>query len=185
MTTQAPPAEKLDARFRETVARIDVLKARAEARKAKNEMAEILGLVPARERARQKLNELKQAASEKLDAARHAVETALHDLEAGIDQVSDRYSEWDEARERRFKARLDEAEARLRVWKAQLDQRKAEAGIQWHNTLATLEERIALARARAAEKDRVRYDRKTREALEEAARHFDEAYDAAAKRSDK
>jgi hypothetical protein len=185
MTTQTLPEEKLDAQAREAAARIDLLQAQAEARKTKAALAEITGLRGAGERIRQKLAEIKEAAAEKLDEARHAAETALHDLEAKIDKVSDRYSEWDEARERHFKARLDEAEAKLKVWKAQFDQRRAELGVQWHDTLATLEERIALARARAAEKDRVRYDRKTREALEDAARHFDEAYEAAAKRYEK
>jgi hypothetical protein len=185
MTTQPLVAEKLDAQAREAEARIDLLQAQAEARQTKEEMAEISGLRDAGERIRQKLAEMKVTAAEKLDEARHAAEEALHDLETRIDQVSDRYSQWDEARERHFGARLDEAEAKLRIWKAQLDQRKAELGVQWHNTLATLEERIALARARAAEKARVRYDRKTREALETAARHFDEAYEAAAKRYEK
>jgi hypothetical protein len=185
MTTQTLPEEKLAAQAREAEARIDLLQAQAEAHRTKEALVEITGLRGAGERVRQRLTEMKAAASEKLDEARHAAEEALHELEARIDKVSDRYSEWDEARERHFSARLDEAEARLKVWKAQLDQRRAELGVQWHDTLATLEERIALARARAADRARTRHDRKTREALEAAARHFNEAYDAAAKRYEK
>jgi hypothetical protein len=185
MTTQTLAGEKLDAQAREAEARIDLLQAQAETRKTREELVEITGLRGAGERIRQKLADLKEAAADKLGEARHAAEEALQDLEVKIDRVSDRFSEWDEVRERHFAARLDEAEAKLRVWKARLDQRRAELGVEWHDTLATLEERIALARARAAEKDRIRYDRKTREALEAAARHFDEAYEAAAKRYEK
>ena len=89
---------------------------------------------------------------------------------------------WDAARERHFNAQLDEAEARLQVWKAQADEKRAERGMKRNDDLATLEQKIELARARAAEAKQEQYAGKAREALEDAARHFNQAYDAAARR---
>jgi len=96
--------------------------------------------------------------------------------------VSDRYTAWDAAREREFNARLDEAEAQLKVWKAKADQKRAQQAIKHNDALATLEENIALARARSAEAKHQKYTAKAQEALDDAARHFDQAYDAASKR---
>ena len=187
MKTRNLEAERLDAQLREAAAQLDVLQAQAEARKAKDEMDEISGLRAAQERARKDLAGLKRQTAGSAAAARRKVEGAVHDLEAGIERARERYAEttvgkWDEARERRFYARLDEADARLRVWKAQADQKLAGQAIKVHDDLATLEERIALARARSTEAAHHRHNRQAQEALEEAARRFDEAYDAAAKR---
>lgn len=180
-------AERLEAQFREADARLEVLAAQAEARNAKAEMDEISGLRAARDRIRQDIAELKQLSANKAAAARRKVEAALDNLRAGIEQAKQRYQatklgKWDAAAERRFHARLDEADARLRVWKAQADQQRAGTAIKVHDDVARLEERIALARARSAEASRARHDRKAHEALEEAARLFDEAYDAASRR---
>ena len=185
MADRDPGTEKLDAQFREADARLDVLKAQAEARKAAAEMEAISGLRAARERARQQLADLKQTTSKNLEASRRVVEGALHDLQVGIDRISERYGVWDEARERRFNARLDEVEAKVKLWKARADEKRAELGVKQHDALAALEERTALARARVAEWNRARHERKAQEALEEAAHRFDEAYDAAAKRYDR
>jgi hypothetical protein len=51
-----------------------------------------------------------------------------------------------------------------------------------HDELATLEEQIALARARSAEAKHQKYTARAQEALDDAARSFDQAYDAAARR---
>jgi hypothetical protein len=186
MATRELAAEKLDAEFRKIEARLTALEAESKFREAKEEMAEISGLNAARDRARQKLADVKLQARENVEAARHEVETLLHDLEAGIKRVAERagerYAAWDAARERGFSARLDEAEAKLKVWNAQKDEWKAEHGMKLHDELARLRERIALGRARLAEWQHARHDRKAQETLEAAARHFDEAYDAAATR---
>ncbi|HSL70488.1 MAG TPA: hypothetical protein VK864_09615 [Longimicrobiales bacterium] len=178
-------AEKYDAQFREADAKLDALQAQAEARHAQEDMDEISGLRAAKERARQKLAELKVSASENYESTKRAVEHAVNDLEVGISKVSERYSSWDSARERRFNARLDEAEAKLRGWKARVDQKKAERGLERRDELSKLEEKAALARARSAELSHDRHNKKAQEALEDAARHFDEAFDAATKRYEK
>ena len=185
MTTQDPVAEKLDAELRETESRLEVLEAEAEARKARDEMAEISGLNATKDRVQRKLTELKQETREGADTVRREIEALLRDLKTGIKHVGERFAAWDAARERRFSALLDEAEARIKAWNAQEEQREAERGVHWHDVLATLRERTALARARLAEWQHARHDRKAQEALEEAAEHFDEAFEAARSRYQK
>jgi hypothetical protein len=182
MTKKDLVGDKYDAQIREADARLDALQAEAEARHAKEDMEEISGLRDAKERARQKLADLKTDASQGFESAKRSFERSVDDLEVGINKLSERYSAWDSARERRFNARLDEAESKLRAWKARLDVRQAERGMRRRDDLARLEEQTALARARAAELSHDRHNRKAQEALDDAARHFDQAFDAAAKR---
>lgn len=181
MTDRDLAAEKLEAQLRETDARLDALHAHAEAREAKEEMAEISGLREAKERVRVQVADLKRDVSEDFEVSKRAVKSAIDDLEVRIQRATERFAGWDEARERRLHAKLDEAEATLRAWKAQLDQKRADARMEVRHAIARLEEKTALARARSAELSHDRHNRKAQEALEEAARHFDEAYEAAKK----
>jgi hypothetical protein len=161
---------------------LDVLQARADARKAREEMAEISGLAELREKVRQDLGKLKQRASASGDEVRHKAEAELHELQVEIERVKDRYSAWDVEREHRFEARLHEAEAKLKLWKARADQRSAERGMELHDTLADLEEKTELVRARFASWRAARHDRKAEAELTEARKHFDMALDAAERR---
>lgn len=172
-------AEQFDAEVREADARLAVLKSQAEARKAKADMDEISGLTATKERVKKNITDLKQKATADYAATKRDVEKSIKELQAGIQRVNERYTAWDTARERQFNARLDEAAARVRVWKARGDQKKAKIGIKQQNDLATLEEKIAIAKARAAEAASARFSVEAQVALEDAARHFDEAYDAA------
>jgi len=182
-TSQAElAAEKLDAEFREAEAKLQVLQAKAEAKKAKADMDEISGLSAAKDRVKKNIADLKQRASANYAEARKSAEHDLKDLQAKIQRVSDRYGAWDEARERRFDARLDEAEARAKAWKARTDQKRAEQSMQFQNDVATLEEKIASAKARAAEARRDKYTAKAQEALNDAERNFERALEAAKKR---
>lgn len=178
-------AEKMEAEVREAEARLKVLQAQAEARKAKEEMDEISGLTARKERVKRDIANMKQQAAADYAATKRTVEHGIKELQTEIERVSERNREFDAAGERRFHARLDEAEARLKTWKAQTDQRQAERAMKRHDELETLEERISLARARAAEASRERHNQKAHAAMEEAARNFDRAYDAAAKRYEK
>jgi phage shock protein A len=178
-------AQKLDAEVREAEGRLQAMQARAEARKAKAEMDEISGLTAAKERVKKEVASLKQQAAADYAATKHMVEQDIKALQADIQRVSEKYTAWDAARERRFYAQLDEAEARLKVWKAQAQRKQAEHTMKAKDDLATLEEQIALARASAAAARSQRYSAEAWAALEDAARHFDEAYDAAAKRYEK
>lgn len=185
-------ADTYDAQVREADARLKVLKARAEAAKATADMDEISGLDTVKEQVKKDIAEAKKFAADDYAATkkdfekvRKNVDRGLQDLQTRIDRFSERYSAWDDARERRFNARLDEADARMKVWKATADQQRTQDARDARNALATLEEKVALARARSAEARRERYDAKSQQALDDAARYFDQAYDAAAKRYDR
>ena len=175
-------AAKLEAEVREADATLKALQAQAEARQARGDMDEISGLAAAKDRVKKNVAKLKQQAASDYAATKQAVEKEVRDLQADIQRVTERYSAWDAARERQFNAQLDEAEAKLELWKAQADQKRAERGMKRNDDLATLEQKIELARARAADAKHQRYTAKAQEALEDAARHFNQAYDAATRR---
>ena len=173
---------KFDAELREADARLTVLRARAEATRARTDMDEISGLTVARERVKKNLADLKQEAAAEYAATKREVEKEIRELQDGIQRVSERVMAWDAAREREFYARLDEADAKLAIWKAQADQKRADVAMKVHDDIATLEEKIALARARSATAKNERYSEKSLAALEEAERYFPKAYAAAARR---
>lgn len=154
------PSDKLDAQKRAAQAREEFQAAKREAARQTEEMHEVSGL----------------------NAAKKEAKTRVESIKSGLQGVHGEFVAWDDARERRMYARLDAAEAKLREWKARADERGVERDIQWSNDLAELEERTALARARLAEWNSSRHAREAAESLEDAARHFDEAYDAAARR---
>ena len=175
-------AQRLDAEFKEADAKLQMLQAKAEARKAKADMDEISGLTAAKDRVKNDIADMKRQTATNVSAAKQSAEQSLKDLQAKIQRVSDRYNAWDEARERRFDARLDEAEARLKVWKAKADQKRLEQSMQRHDDLAKLEEKIATAKARAAEARRERYTEKAVAALNDAESYFEQAFAATQKR---
>ena len=184
-------AEVYEAQVREADARLNALKAQAEAKKAKADMDEISGLTAAKEQVKQDIAAMKKFAAADVAATRKDFEQVkknadrrLKDLQVKIERASDRYSAWDDARERRFNARLDEADAKLKAWKATADQQRVHDVRVTRDALATLQEKVALARASAAEARREHYNAKSQQALDDAARYFDQAYDAAAKRYD-
>jgi len=182
-------AEMYEAQVREADSRLKALKAQAEAKQAKADMDEISGLTAAEEQLKSDIAEMKRFAAADLAATRRDFEQVktnadrrLKDLQAKIKRASDRYSAWDDARERRFNARLDEADAKVKAWEATVDQQRVHDQRESSIALATLQEKVALARARAAAARRENYDAKSQEALNDAARYFDQAFDAAAKR---
>ena len=184
-------AEMYEAQVREADSRLKALKAQAEAKQAKADMDEISGLTAAEEQLKSDIAEMKRFAAADLAATKKDFEQVktsadrrLKDLQAKIERASDRYSAWDDARERRFNARLDEADAKVNAWKATVDQQRVHDQRESSIALATLQEKVALARASAAAARRENYDAKSQEALNDAARYFDQAYDAAAKRYD-
>lgn len=187
MTTQVQnekdlAAQKLEAEVREAEARLKLLQAQTEARRAKEDMDQISGLTAAKERVKQQIAEMKRQAGENYAARKREAEEGIKTIKADLQRISERYTAWDAARERQFYARLDEADAKLKVWKARAQQKGARHEMKRHDDVATLEEQIALARARAAEASHEKHSAKADAALEEAAYHFDQAYEAAAKR---
>ena len=180
-----PIAQKLAGEAAEAAARLDLMKAQAEARKAKEDMHTISGLAAMKEKVVKAIGEMQREMAEDREATKRQVQQDLQALKDGLDRLGQRYEEWDEAAERRFNARLDGADARLAIWKAHTAQKQAEEAMRRHDALATLEEKIALARARAAEARHQKFAAKAQVALRDAAADFDAAYEAAVKRYEK
>jgi hypothetical protein len=188
-TPQTTNFSAFDAQVQEVDARLKILKAQAEAKKARADMDEISGLTVAKEQVKKDIAQAKKFAADDYAATKKDFEQAkknadrgLKDLQAKIDRIDERYSAWDEARTRLFNARLDEADANVKIWKATAAKDRAQDSRDAKAALATLEEQVALARASAAEARLEHYDAKSQQALQDAARHFDEAFVAAAKR---
>ena len=185
-TQQTTNFSAIDAQVQEADARLKILKAQAEAKKARADMDEISGLTAAKEQVKRDVAQAKKFAADDyaqtkqdFQQAKAKADQGLKDLQIRIDRVSERYSAWDEARERNFNARLDEADAKMKVWKIQADKERAQDQRDAKAALATLDEKIALARASAADARREKYNAKSQQALEDAARYFDQAYAAA------
>lgn len=170
---------KLESEFEAAEARLEAMHADAKAREAKEEMDAIVNLRTLRDTVRTELSSLRTLAITRFEEARVTANLAMRELDDAIDRMSERYARWDAAREKHFEARLDEAQARLREWRARAEKEGAELLLMGEDSLAILEEDVALGRARLAEWRRARHERKAEEALREAAKHFDEAYDAA------
>ena len=188
-TQQTTNFSTFDTQVQEADARLKILKAQAEAKKARADMDEISGLTAAKEQVKRDIAQAKKFAADDyaqtkqdFQQAKTKADRGLKDLQTRIDRVSERYAAWDDARERHFNARLDEADAKMKVWKIQADKDRAQDQRDAKAALATLEEKVAIARVSAAEARREHYNAKSQQALEDAARYFDQAYDAAAKR---
>lgn len=98
-------------------AKSDLVQARADARDAEVAREEIAGFGATRDRAHERFDELEnKKMADRIEGAREAVETGLDDFEAAIGRASARYTDWDHAREKLIRARLDEARAKLRIW---------------------------------------------------------------------
>ncbi|MGH7470326.1 MAG: hypothetical protein ACRENP_20475 [Longimicrobiales bacterium] len=114
MSEDQAKRDEISAYIREADARLDYLEAQARAQDAGEEMKEIVHLRERRERLQQKLSDAGRSGRETWDELRRGVEGEWQDFRRAIDDVNRRYSLWDAARERRFSARLDEAQALLR-----------------------------------------------------------------------
>ena len=164
-------AEKKIAEAKAAEAKAKLQQANAKVKKTKADLDTVSGAADA-----------KQHVKEGIAKAKAFAAADLAQTKADFKRANDRLAAWDAAATRDFDARLDAADAQLATWKAKVDVERAEDRIARHNDIATLEEKIALARGRAAEAKLEKYTTKAQAALEDAARAFDQAYDAAAKR---
>lgn len=114
MDTQRAYADRMDARMRATDARLDQLTAAARARDAKAEMDEISGLRAMRDKVRQEVADARNAARDDAEAMRRQADADWGNFRRAVADAHSRYTAWDDARERRFDARLDQADAALR-----------------------------------------------------------------------
>lgn len=171
--------EELEEELREVDARLDHIQAHAELEGARDELQELVGLLIAREHARQKCDELKPPAVgyiRNIDSAEDEAIRAMLELEARIDCFCDRYGEWDENRERRLTIQVGQAEAMLRLWRARPESTKSLLAAERRQVLTNLDRRIARARELAAEHDRDPDNRQVRDAFQDATRLLEQAF---------
>ena len=114
MNTDQAYELRLQAQLRAADARIDELDAAVRARHAQAEMDEISGLRAHRDRVRKLLDNMGQVAREDRDALRAQAHDDWMSLRRSLADAKAKYGAWDDAREKRFNAHLDEADAVLR-----------------------------------------------------------------------
>ena len=178
-------AEKFEAEVREAEAQLELLQARAEAGKAKEDMDKISGLTAAKERVKREIADFKQFAADDYAATKRDLEQGVNSLKAGIRELNASFKAWDDAAVRHFDARLEAAAAKVKIWTARADQKHADRKMKGQDALAELKEQIELSRAAAAQARHEKYSAKAQAALVDAAVHFDKAYDAALQRHEK
>jgi hypothetical protein len=166
-----PVAEKTVAEAREREAKAKLDQAKVEVKATKAELDALSGVTAAKERVKKGVADAKQFAA-----------ADLAQTKADFKYAHDRLAAWDAATTRDLDARLDTVDAQLAVWKAEANVKRAEQEIKRHDDFATLEEKIALARARASEAKHEKYTVKAQAALGEAVEAFEQAYGAAARR---
>lgn len=104
--------DRMQARLQAADARLDELEASARARNAQAEMDEISGVRTQRDRFRRRLADARGESAS--NALNREVEDDWADFQRSLVDVHSKYATWDDARERRFNAHLDEANAALR-----------------------------------------------------------------------
>ena len=117
MNTDQAYADRLQARLRIADARLDELKASAQANNAQADMDKIAALQDQRDRVRQRLDEMRRASSDDVGTVQRDIENDWRNFQRSLADAGSAAA-WDSAREQRFNAHLDEVDAALRGQRA-------------------------------------------------------------------
>src|SRR5262245_38571019 len=147
MDKQDAYAARMDAQLRAADARPDQMEAAARATNAKADRDEISGLRAQRDEIRQQLASAKKGAKDKWDAARQRMDDNWTSFRRDVADQHGRMIAWDDARERRFVAHLDEAEAALKGSAAADEKVAADTGIEMSKAQQELRDSVAAARS--------------------------------------
>jgi hypothetical protein len=175
MTTQEAYAARLDAQIRTADARLDQMEAQARARKARAEMDEISGLRARRDKIRQQVATAKSDLRDDWEAVRSRVDTDWTEFRRSVFESYNRFTAWDDARERRFIAHLDEAEAALRESAGRDAAVAADARIDLAGAQQELRDKAAAARRSYDAWRGQRKDEKRQRELDDAELELEEA----------
>jgi hypothetical protein len=175
MKTQEAYAARLDAQMRVADARLDEMEAGARARNARAEMDEISGLRARRDQIRQQLTTAKSDLQNDWDAIRRRVDANWADFRRDVADRHDKYTQWDEARERRFVAHLDEAESALRESAGRDAESAANARIALGEAQEELRDKAAAARQKFEAGRERRYDEKIQKERAQSELELEEA----------
>jgi len=177
MQLQEAYAARLDAQMRVADARLDEMEAGARARNARAEMDEISGLRARRDQIRQQLAAAKSDLRNDWDAIRRRIESNWNDFRRDVADRHEKYTQWDEARERRFIAHLDEAESALRESAARDAESAANVRIGLGEARQELRDKAAAARQSYDTWRQRRHDGKLQKRLHESELELEEASD--------
>ena len=175
MTVREAYAARLEAQIRAADARLDQMEAQARARNAKAEMDEISGLLARRNQIRQQLATAKKELGGDWEAMRRQLDSKWNEFRSSVAESHRRLVAWDDARERRLIAHLDEADGALRESAAQDAEVAADLRMEFAGAQQELRDKIAAARQRYDAWRERRKDEKLEERLDDAELELDEA----------
>jgi hypothetical protein len=175
MNTQEAYAARLEAQMRAADARLDQMEAQARARNARAEMNEISGLRARRDKINQQVAAAKKDLHDDWEAVRRQVDSDWTAFRRSVSESHSRYTAWDEARERKFSAHLDEAESALRESSARDAEAVADARIDLAGAQQELRDKTAAARRKYDAWRGQRKDEKRQRELDDAELELEEA----------
>ncbi len=176
MDTDQAKAERLRARVRTADARLDELEASARVRNARAEMDEIVRLREQRKSFQRRLDDARDTSASSGDAMGRGLEDEWIDFRRSLADAVSR-SAWDEARERRFNAHLDEVDAAVRRSGAQDTEVAADARVQIAQARDDVKAKLASTRKRFESWRASRADEAAIRHLNASALELDEAFD--------
>jgi hypothetical protein len=177
MDTQQAYADRLEAQMRVADARLDQMEAQARARNAKAEMDEVSGLRARRDKIQQLVAAAKKEAGDDWQAFQSRVQANWADFRRDVAERNNRFNAWDDARERRFVAHLDEAEGALRESAGRDAAAGADARIDLAGAQQDLKDKVAAARQSYEAWRAKRNEKKSQENLANAELELEEASD--------
>jgi hypothetical protein len=175
MNTQKAYVARLEAQMRAADARLDEMEAAARAKNAQAEMKEISGLRARQDQIRQQVATAKTELQGDWDELRRRVDNNWTDLRQDVAERHSKVTAWDDARERRFVAQLDEAEGALRESAARDAESAANVRIGLGDAQQELREKAAAARQSYDAWRQHKKDGKLRKQLDKAQLELEEA----------
>jgi hypothetical protein len=145
MSMQEAYAARMDAQMRAADARLDQMEARARATNAKAEMDEVSGLRARRDKIQKQVAAAKKTARDDWESTRRRMDADWNDFRRDVADKHSQWVEWDDARERRLVAQLDEAEAALKASQAADLEVAADARVEINEAQQELRTSIAAA----------------------------------------
>ena len=145
MNTDQAYADRLQARLRVADARLDQLKASAQAKNAQADMNKIADLQVQRDRVRQRLDEIRAGSSADVGTVQRDIENDWRSFQRSLADAGSAAA-WDQAREQRFNAHLDEVDAALRAQRAKDAEVAANVRVKIGETTDSLKAKLASAR---------------------------------------
>jgi hypothetical protein len=176
MNTDQAYADRLQARLRAADARLDELESSARAKNAQADMDKIAALKVQRDRVRSRLDETRRRSPDDVGSVQSDIDNDWRAFQRSLADAGSAAA-WDQAREQRFNAHLDEVDAALRGQRAKDAEVAANLRVKIGQASRTLKAKLDSARENfAAWRDR-RDDEAAVQELNASELALDEAFD--------